>query len=157
MRAKSFAEFVGSFLSIPFKAGGTEADGYDCLGLVCRVCQTRGLDFPERFDKWNKENYYELYRINPKKAYKLMITFFDSFAKRIDVNRIVAGDLIIVKQIDELLFPAVYVGAGNAITSFIKTGVNIFHLDKVNQIKFAWSLKKWEHHGQHYLHGQQSL
>lgn len=140
MKSKSFAECVGSFLKAPFKEGGTELDGYDCIGLVGRIAQARGMIFPEEFGMWNKENYHELYGKDPQEANETMIAFFDSFAERVNVDRIVAGDLIIVEQSEGVMFPAIYTGAGNAVTSFIKNGVSIFHLDEANKTKLAWRL-----------------
>ncbi len=143
MKSKSFAETVGAFLGISFKAGGTESDGYDCIGLVGRLCQARGLVFPEEFEGWNKDNFDLCFQQDPKKAVETMIRFFDSFATRLDINQIVAGDLIVVEQADSILFPAVYTGSGNAVTSFTKSGVSVFCFDISNKPKFAWRLK-WQ-------------
>lgn len=137
----SFAEIVGSFLRSPYKAGGVSSEGYDCLGFVCRLCQACGRVFPENFGAFDKDNYRELYMTYPKKATQVMLEFFDSFAERIDLNRIVAGDLVVIKQNIDVLFPAVYTGSGKAVSSFINSGVTVFPTNELCQIKIAWRLK----------------
>jgi len=137
---RTFADTIKNFLGVPFKEGGTSPDGYDCLGAVARICQKRDLNFPEEFGKWNIENYRELYKNGSKEYVPVMIDFFDSFAKRVNVNRIVTGDLLLIRQIDDTKFPAIYTGSRNAITSFIRTGVSVFHLDDFNRADMAWRI-----------------
>lgn len=135
----TFAEIIGKFLDKPFVVGGTDKNGYDCIGLIGRISQARGLDFPEKFGQWDVDNYFKLYREDPKKAIEVMFEFFDSFAKRVDINRIVAGDIIAVEQPEKgIKFPAIYTGNLHAITSFIQTGVSVFTLNEANICIDAW-------------------
>ena len=138
---KSFAEHVGGFLNAPFKVGGTKSDGYDCIGILEALTTKLNLKHPVEFEGWNLENYSELYQSDSEKALDVMLRFFDSFAKKLSLDRVVAGDLIVVEQADGVIFPALYTGSGNAITSSIRHGVCVFHIDDLNKIKFAWRLE----------------
>ncbi len=48
-------------------------------------------------------------------------------------------DLLVVEIKDHGLIPAVYIGGGNAIASFIEGGVQVFNLDKNNKPILAGS------------------
>ncbi|MDO9593100.1 MAG: hypothetical protein Q7I98_07980 [Erysipelotrichaceae bacterium] len=137
---KCFAKCIGSFLKAPFKKGGVGPDGYDCIGLLDALATELDLEHPIEFESWNKDNYSDLYEKDPKVASEVMLRFFDSFAEKLDINRVVAGDLIVVEQSDGVLFPALYTGSGNAVTSTIRNGVCVIHIDDLNKIKFAWRM-----------------
>ena len=138
----TFAEIIGKFLGKSFKVGGTDENGYDCIGLIGRICQARGANFPEKFEEWDVDNYFKLYQEDPKKAIEVMIRFFDSFAEWVNINRIVAGDVMVVEQSEKgIKFPAIYTGNMNAITSFTQTGVTVFPLNEANACTQAWRIK----------------
>ena len=137
-----FAEIIGKFLGKNFKLGGVSDTGYDCLGITGRICQLRGLDFPEKFKEWDIDSYAKLYRDDPNSAMDIAFDFFNSFAKKVDINRIVAGDILIMEQPKEKIrFLAVYTGNRHAITSFMRTGVSIFGINEANICIHAWRIE----------------
>jgi hypothetical protein len=50
---------------------------------------------------------------------------------------VLAGDLVIVKHMNGGHFPAVYIGNGQAMASFIKAGVRTFALKNNNTVVMA--------------------
>ena len=138
----AFAEIIGKFLGKKFKIGGTSEGGYDCLGLTGRICQLRGLDFPEKFKEWDINSYAKLYQDDPDGSIDIAFDFFNSFAEKVDINRIVAGDILIMEQPKEKIrFLALYTGNMQAITSFIRTGVSVFPINEANICTHAWRPK----------------
>jgi len=130
---------VMEFLNHGFSFGGTSAHGYDCLGLVGRFAQRRGKYFPESFNDIDISNYKDVY-LSDQNYIKIMVDFFSSFAEEIDTNFISVDDLLLIEQSNGQQFPAIYIGGCNAISSFIRSGVKIFRIDKDNAVKRAWRL-----------------
>lgn len=138
-----FAKKLIKFVDKPYKTGGNNQQGYDCLGLVADIQDELGKKFPRAFGEWNETNYAELYMNDRPKAEEVMIEFFDSFAKRVPVNRVLAGDIIVVRfKVDNERMPGVYVGNGNFISSFTDGGVKVFTIDqKKIEIVGAWRIE----------------
>lgn len=138
----TFAKIISKYINRPFKVGGTTLNGLDCLGILGAISTDLELQFPKEFNGITEENYYELYMKDRKNAEETLVAFFDTVGNEVSVNEIVAGDWLIINQRGRLLFPAMYVGNGNAVTSSIKEGVKVFSIEYPNTVIMARRLSK---------------
>jgi cell wall-associated NlpC family hydrolase len=138
----NFYKKLLQFIDQPFKEGGIGPGGYDCLGLIGRVQESLGKEFPHSFEDIDEQNYSELYKADRVGAEEKLIQFLTSFCKEIPTSAMKPGDIILVKSHKNgFRFPGIYVGNMNYITSFSDAGVKVFPLasDKVELLK-AWRL-----------------
>ena len=136
----TFAEMIGRELGKPYTEGGLGDSSYDCMGLLASLYWKRGLEFPDHFEKWNRNNYFHYYRNDEKGALKTAIRFFDSFLERIHGGK-VAGDILLIRQPKGTEFIGLYTGNNHAVTSFIRLGVRVFRLDEANKPVIIWRSK----------------
>jgi len=130
---KKFADIIGDFLGKPFKAGGQGKGGYGCLDACHAIAKALGKNVPDEYRGYDLTSYVGLYQTDRQKANEMLLELMDHIGHEIPVNRKIAGDALIVKHgITGDLFPAIYVGGGNAVTAFEKTGVTVFRLDELN-------------------------
>lgn len=126
---RKFLDMMRPFKKVPFKFGGTDFNGLDCIGFIYCFNKRCGINMPEELNGWNKENYYIKYKENEDEADSILLDYFNSFGKEIKPFEVIAGDSIIIKH-DKTrrLFPAIYGGNNMAISSFLNKGVRVFAL-----------------------------
>jgi hypothetical protein len=133
MTKRTFADIIGEFIGQPFRAGGCGQGGYGCLDACHAIARALGKNVPDEFRGYDLASYVELYQTDRKKANEMLLELLDHIGREIPVNKKIAGDALVVRHgITGNLFPAIYVGGGNAITAFEKTGITVFRLDDMN-------------------------
>ena len=87
---KSIVKTAKSFLGIPYKWGGTNAeDGFDCSGLTMAVYQLNGLDLP----RTSRQQFKAGYKVQLYELRKGDLVFFDTAGKnRVSHVGIYAGN-----------------------------------------------------------------
>ncbi len=127
--SKTFAEIIGQYLGQPFKPAGCGCGGYGCIDLCYKIiAEGLGKEMPGSMGELTAENYRDILKGDRKLEEKYLRMYFRGAGQEIEVNRVLPGDLILVKVKDNL-FPAVYVGSNHAITSLINTGVEVFAIE----------------------------
>ena len=116
---------------------GQDFRQYDCLTFCYLFLKDLGLNPPDHVGDWSMDNYTELVDDDIKKAQRVMIKSFLKVGRPAPKKYPSIGDLLVIKQKDAVFFPAVYVGAGKAMASFIKKGVMVFRIDTANQVALA--------------------
>jgi len=125
--ATSLAAVTGRYLGQPFEA-------LPCLELVCRIYRDNlGVDFPEEFQGVTRDDFLARWKSNRRGLESLMLRFFRSLGRPVDVRRPRRWDLLACLGRTRAVFPAVCTGRGQAITSTIKEGVVIVSLTKINR------------------------
>jgi hypothetical protein len=104
-----------------------------CIELVVAVMAEMGHPLPDSIDGIDAVNYRDLVASDIKKAQVAMLRAFRQIGDPASTKYPAIGDLLVVMQSDCGLFPAVAVGSGMGLASFIRTGVSIFSLDKYNR------------------------
>ncbi len=130
---KMFSEIVGKYIGKSFKAGAHGDGGYGCVDLIHALCVDLEKKVPNRFRDWDLKNYVELYQTDRLKAEAVLLDLSKTLGEEVSVHELVAGDILICRQERGNLFPALYVGNGNAISAFTRAGVNVFKLDAKNK------------------------
>jgi hypothetical protein len=132
MKKFNIEKEIRKYRGTPFKYGGYGADGNDCIGFVHRFFTNMGVNMPDGVAEGNKENYSEIYLSDPDRADELLLAYFDVMpGVEVHPQEVLAGDAIIVRhERYHHLMPAVYGGNGIAITSFLRSEVKTFSLDK---------------------------
>jgi len=106
---------------------------YGCIELVVSVMADMGRPLPDSVDGINAVNYRDLVAADIKYAQVAMLKAFRKIGKPGSTKYPAICDLLIVMQSGCALFPAVAVGGGMGLASFIRTGVSVFSLDKYNR------------------------
>lgn len=133
---RKFLNLMKPFRGVPFKFGGIDLDGLDCIGFIYCFNKACGIDMPEEIKGWNKNNYYLKYKENEDEADNMLLDYFDLFGVEVKPMEIIAGDSIVVKHNKtRRLFPAIYGGNGIAMGCFLDKGVKAFSLEKLAIIK----------------------
>lgn len=127
---KKLADITGRWIGRDFK-------DYGCLGFCYMFLKDLGFDPPDRVGPWGVDNYITLVDEDIKKAQRIMMKSFLKIGRRAPKKYPAIGDLLVIKQKDKVYFPAVYVGRGSAMASFIKKGVMVFRIDTANQVLMA--------------------
>ena len=106
---------------------------YGCIELIVAIMADIGKPLPDQMDGINVSNYNELVHKNIKLAQVTMLKAFRKIGKPVSPKYPGIGDLLVVLQKKNGgLFPAVAMGNGTAIASFIRDGVCLFCLDAYN-------------------------
>lgn len=110
---------------------------YTCMGFLHAIYTDFGIDVPDSFEDLSLDNYMYAYRRDPRNIQIKMLKLIRSLGKPSSTITPSIGDLLVVAQntcranvIPPGLFPAIYTGKGQALTSFRRTGVSMFALDK---------------------------
>jgi len=123
-RKPTFAERMTKYVGKPFKKGGHDDRGYDCIGLIHRYCADEGHPLPDEFEGWTLESGPELFAKDPEAAGRILERLFKTIGEPVDPLRVVAGDLVLVRDMKDHLFPAIYTGNRHAVGAFIRRGVH---------------------------------
>jgi len=115
------ADLTGRYIGQPF-------ENCSCMGLVKDVCQALGADFPDEFKGLTLDNYMDFWRQDRGQAIETMRELLITLGRPAPLDQLRIGDLLVVEQPGGGQFPAVYVGRGHAIASFLRTGVEVFKL-----------------------------
>jgi len=107
---------------------------YGCIELVVNLMRDIGKPLPDEIDGINVKNYNDLVNEDIKKAQIIMLKAFRKIGKSANTKYPATGDLLVIFQKHKWgMFPAVYMGNGMAVASFIRRGVQAFNLDKWNR------------------------
>jgi hypothetical protein len=120
---------------------GQPFPAYGCVELVVAVMADMGRPLPDSVDGIDASNYRDLVASDIKKAQVTMLRAFRQIGKPASTKYPAIGDLLVVIQPGCKLFPAVAVGGGMGLASFIRTGVSVFSLDKYNRAIMARRVK----------------
>jgi len=110
---------------------------YGCIELVVAVLAEMGRPLPDAVDGIDAVNYRDLVASDIKKAQFEMLRTFRKIGTSSSTKYPGIGDLLVVMQAGCALFPAVAVGNGQALASFIRRGVCVFSLDEYNRAVMA--------------------
>ena len=102
---------------------------YGCIELVVAVMAEMGHPLPDTVDGINAVNYRDLVASDIKFAQVAMLKAFRKIGKPASTKYPAIGDLLVCMQPGINLFPAVAVGGGMGLASFIRDGVCVFSLE----------------------------
>ena len=127
---KRFAAITAKFVDRPFKR-------YTCMGFLYSFYRELNVAVPNTFEDLTLDNYMDHYRKNPREIQIRMLKLIRSLGSPSKATLPHLGDLMVVAQnttkktvIPPGFFPAVYIGKEQCLTSFLRTGVTTFKLDK---------------------------
>ena len=112
---------------------GKQYKEYGCIERVDNFMRDIGRPLPPEINGINAVNYIDLVRADIKNAQYTMIRTFRKIGVPASTKYPAIGDLLVVWQpVWHGIFPAVAVGNGQAIASFIRKGVILFQLNRLN-------------------------
>ncbi len=127
----TLASIVTRHLDKPFKWGGVDMAGFDCIGLVRSVQKELGRQTSERMERYPIRDvavYQNFYENDKDGMIGEMRKFFDEIGEEINPNYKMAGDIVLLSVNEKSLFMGVYLGKGNVLTSLLKHGVRVIAL-----------------------------
>lgn len=112
---------------------GRTFEDYGCIELIVSFMNDIGTPLPDEVNGITVENYNDLVEADIRAAHITMLKTFRKIGEPASAKYPAIGDLLVIFQRRHGgMFPAVSVGQGNAIASFIKKGVMVFKTDKWN-------------------------
>lgn len=118
------AQTTALFLDKPYFLGDV-TKGYDCVSLIHDFYNKLGIELPRQYGGFTLSNYAE--GIKQEDWPHLLKTYLQDLGIIVDVNYMLAGDLIIFERKGKV-FPGIYVGNGNVLSAFERKGVLIIPL-----------------------------
>lgn len=128
----SFAAVVKQFIEEPFVPGGKTQGGFDCLGFVYAffVAWGKGDKLITVFGDLDLTNYHCAYPdMTPDEIKDRLMEIYEANGREIKLGWQIAGDALIVET-PQGVFPAIYAGNGNILSSFRDAGVRVVKLTK---------------------------
>lgn len=138
MLAKELAKMHG----VKFKRGGTDLEGFDCLGGIYYLMNRMGRKMPDRFGEWNATNYYLLDEKEKGVVIQTAIEYFDSFAQKVKPEFVIALDVIIVRARHSDPYLAVYGGNEVMITTTMDSYIRTLAKKPWHEIMHAWRIPR---------------
>lgn len=133
-----FARIIRSYIGMKFRSGARGKDGMiGCLDLVHDILRKRGKKVPDEWRGLTIENYGEWAEANPEKVKDMLLDLAKEVGTEVPLAAKLAGDVLIMQQ-GERFFPAIYIGNGHAIASFLEKGVACFRIDEKQRAVSAW-------------------
>jgi hypothetical protein len=116
-----------------------------CLDLCVFLLRDLGFDMPDAVDGLGVANYRELAAHSMRLAESRLLSRMWYIGSAGSTHYPRLGDFIAVfLPRSGGVFPAVCLGSGHAIASFIRTGVSVFKLDKENRVLICRRLARKE-------------
>lgn len=126
---RTFAEITQSYISRPFRE-------CSCIGMLHQIYREMGITLPTTYDGMTIENYMDHYRDDPRGTQIKLLALIRSLGEQSSATLPHMFDLLVIAQntnrknvVKPGFFPAIYVGQGNAMASFLGSGVLKFQLD----------------------------
>ena len=121
----NLAEVAGKYVDIPYKLGGKDLSGMDCLMFINSIGRELGVNIPDEFKGVNEDNYTKLWSEFPDRAKLSFISYALSLGKKIEIPFLFPPDLVLFKDGDDVLGVGVYVGKGLILSSFVGDKVGL--------------------------------
>lgn len=120
----NLATVTAKYIDKPFEK-------YGCIDFVVEFMRDIGKPLPESVDGISALNYNDLVKADIKKAQVTMLKAFRKIGKAANTKYPKIGDLLVIYQRHSgVLYPAVAIGNGMGIASFIRHGVRCFNINK---------------------------
>lgn len=120
----NLATVTAKYIGKPFKEHG-------CIDFVVDFMRDIGKPLPESVDGIDAANYNDLVRADIKQAQVTMLRAFRKIGEPSSTKYPRIGDLLVIYQRhSKSMYPAVAIGNGMGIASFIRHGVSCFNIGK---------------------------
>lgn len=128
-RRLNLASVIGKYVGVPYKLGGNNLSGMDCLMMVNSIGRELGVDIPDKFRGITEENYYNLWVEFPEQAKFTFMAYVLSLGEKIEVHYLFPPDLVLFKDGKGVPGVGIYVGGNLILSSFMGHGINLVRRD----------------------------
>jgi cell wall-associated NlpC family hydrolase len=115
----NLAEIAGKYVDVPYKLGGKDLSGMDCLMFINSIGRELGVNIPDEFKGVSEDNYTKLWSESPNQAKLSFVSYILSLGKKIDIPFLFPPDLVLFRDGDDVLGVGVYAGKGLILSSFV--------------------------------------
>jgi cell wall-associated NlpC family hydrolase len=115
----NLVEIIRKYIGIPYKLGGKDFSGMDCLALVNSVGRELGVNIPDEFEGICEEDATKLWTDSPDVAKRTLVSYILSLGKKIDISSLFPSDLVLFRDSENDLGVGIYIGNSLILASFI--------------------------------------
>lgn len=126
---KGFGQITRKYLGRPF-------DECNCLQLLYHILIDMGVAVPNEYKGHTLETYLKHWKENPTEATRDLIGLFGTLGRKVDINFLESGDIIIVKYKDSK-FPSIYLGGNIVMAATQEDGVITIPIGKSFRVVMA--------------------
>lgn len=115
-----------NLLGKKFKLGSKDPSiGLDCFTLIIAYFKNCGIEIKddESLDGFNFKNYKHAYLEEPSKLMEVAIKFIETKARKIPMSNALAGDILLIKNINNSISFGIDIGNGFALSISETDGV----------------------------------
>jgi len=111
---------------------------HDCLSVIIYFCEAWGIELPDEFEGYTRDNYAELYNIDNEKAIDAFARFISTLGEEVPPDRLATGDFILAEYAGKKgIF--VHGGSGVGICAFADKGISATILKPYTVLKaYRW-------------------
>lgn len=97
---------------------GDSSLGWDCYSSLKHFYAEIGISIPTELDGWTVDNYGERWKKDQEEGRKILTKLLFGLGRKIDVNYMQRGDLLIFEGTKIPTFPGIFLGNGNCLMVF---------------------------------------
>lgn len=112
----NLANAVSKYIDKKYKLGEV-----DCLKYLLDIYESFGVQFPEEWHGWTRENYVERW-LKGEGQEEFYLFLHEQGVEIEELKNIQRGDLVIIRGYDGGIVPAIFVGNNNLLVVFLDAG-----------------------------------
>lgn len=121
----NLSSVISKYIGVPYKLGGRDLSGMDCLMMVNSIGRELGIKIPKEYRGITEENYSKLWSEFPEQAKFAFISYVLSLGEKVDNYCLFPPDLVLFKDGKGVLGAGIYVGNGLILSSFVGDSVGL--------------------------------
>jgi len=136
--------FRDEFFGASYKLGGrSKLDGFDCFTFIYCFHEKRGFDMPNGINGITVDNYIDFWNKDKKSTKESMWSYINSFTEPVQITLMEPGDIVVIKDAQDEMYPGIFVGNGLIASVFADLGMQVCRLDSFSII----GVRRWVGNG----------
>lgn len=141
----NLAGIISKYIDVPYKLGGKDLSGMDCLMMINSIGRELGMNIPDEFRGINEDSYSEFWTSSPDQAKYIFLSYVRSLGEVVEPYHLFPPDIVLFKDGNGVLGAGIYVGNGLILSSFVGDKISLVHRDSYNiEVVIKWAVAEQE-------------